>query len=830
MSEQPGSPPLETPLEGGPVVNPVEVKEEKPPEVVTKPNVDAREAEGQFNFPGSMRDANYTKIQEQINTYLGFSPQAQEESKPLIDLATELPPSGSDTCYLEPAQVQEYCAKLKTSRLLLISCIDKEIAVSSACAIADALDQTNTSLKRLFLDFERITKTNVVPDDFLVRSANETKNQNTKENGEVVIVLDMIGRYQDTKAQEFLASLTRSSISVFSFNLKQKHVSLVCLVDETIQASGSVGRKLFEDLLHLEVSFLRALLKQHFPETYEHVQTKVEQQRRRWDPDDRVFCRQIINQIKQKQLLSLLDTAYTPDEINIESLFKEDDINQDVRLVVLFVGTFCPNLNPREFHRVVSLLLGDRTRTITVTTTRINDKGIVETVDVKEERSLRELWEQRSDKIKEECYLHSLPDTKITRVIDFKDYRLRPLLKQRFEQEHAFFTSTHIEGLFRAGLLFDISPRIGESLMTITAASAASDPDYYGTELVLETVTKFERASETNDITPIHEVVPFQLLADLGQAEASYRVYHRISYLLRTLLDQYKLQSAIHSVMEQLVRREFYKAVFKIVIRLRFTEGFDEYHWLKQLLERGKTEVQNPTLGYLHTRLRDMGTKVHEVLAGLDDWLPKYENKKEQPTTQQKAASKSGKYALVLLMAYCLEKIEDLEDSDYGAWPSRHPLFVFADDETATTNLAILARWLFHPWMKDAFPKIETEEDEAGDINDLICDLIFHWILVLIGPPRDECDGERLEPITGPNAITVSQILIQQIVLHANEEQRQYMLTRWQAASKLMLAIIKELPYGSEHREILIWQRSLLDDLITQFQDYAEARESSRAA
>jgi hypothetical protein len=278
------------------------------------------------------------------------------------------------------------------------------------------------------------------------------------------------------------------------------------------------------------------------------------------------------------------------------------------------------------------------------------------------------------------------------------------------------------------------------------------------------------------------------------------------------------------------VRREFYKAVFKIVVRLRFTQGFDEYHWLKQLLERGNNEIKNLTLGYLHTRLRGMGTKVHEVLAGLDGWLPKYENKKEQSTIQQKAPSDSGKYVLVLLMAYCLEKSENLEDSDYGAWPSRHPLFVFADDETATCNLSILARWLFHPWMKDAFSTIETEEDEPGDIHDLICDLIYHWIRVLIGPPCDERDRERLEPTTGPKAITVSRILIQQVVLNTNEEQRQYLLARWQVGSKLMLAIIKELPYGDEHREILMWQRSLLDDLITQFQDYSEATESSRAA
>jgi hypothetical protein len=809
------------------------LKVETPKGQVAQPGRDANSYYNEYDIRGNkFGDLIFTSLPE------GFSAQQnqQEETKPLIDLTSELPSAGFDAGFIEPALIDECCEALKTSRLLLISCADKQIATSSAYAVVDAMGRVHASLQRRCLDFERIARGNVQPSVFLLRTANDPNGEDSQKNGEVVIVVDTIGRHQDSKAQQFLNSLMGTSFPVLSLDLKQKQVSLLCLVDvESIQArmQMTIDGETYEDTLscpHREIPFLGALLRQHFPETYERVQEKIEQQRGRWGTNNKRFWIEIKELIKRKQLLSLLETPYAANEVNIDMLFKDDDIEQDVRMVVLFVAVFCPNLNAREFHRVVMLLLGDRTRTVTVNTTRINDKGIVETVDVKEERSLLEVWQQRSDKIKEECHLHSVPDTEITRVIDFKDDRLRPLLKQQLEQEHAFFTSTHIERLFSAGLLFDPSPRISDSLVKVTAAAAASDPDYYGTELLLETITKFEQAFEKDEAAAISTLAPLQLLSDLGKSEASLRLYSRLSNLLRILLDQYKLHAAAQSLLEQLVRRNFYESVFKVVVGLRFTQGFDQYHWLKQLFERGDLDIKTLTFGYLYRSLKGMGTKVYSVLTGLDGWLPKYEHKKDQTPTQQKSPTASGNYALVLLMAYCLETTRDLKASEYGAWPSSHPLFVFPDVDTANSNLSLLARLLFHPWMNDAFPK-EEDEEEAADIQDLISDLIFHWILILFGPPRDEDERQRIEkPSTGPNAITVNQIFIQKVVANASEEQRQHMLARWQGASELMLFIIKNSPYGDELREEMVWQRSLLDDLISQFKDYSEAAESSRAA
>src|SRR5215213_2556401 len=423
-----------------------EPKVEEPRPKVEQPGIKVENPKGQIAQPG--RDANSyygeydirgNKFNNLIFTSLpeGFSQQQnqQEETKPLVDLTSELPSAGSDDCCIESTFIQEYWEALKNSRLLLISCADKQIATSSAYAIVDAMGRVHSSLQRRFLDFERIARGNVQPSVFLLRSANEPQGEDNQKNGEVVIVVDTIGRHQDSKAQQFISSLLGTSFPVLSLDLKQKQVSLLCLVDvEPIQARLQMTNEgeTYEDTdtlpcPHWEVPFLGVLLRQHFPETYEDVQTKIEQQRGRWGTNNKRFWIEIKELITRKQLLSVLETPYTPNEVNIDSLFKDDDINQDVRMVVLFVATFCPNLNAREFHRVVLLLLGDRTRTVAVNTTRINDKGIVETMDVKEERSLLELWQQCSDKIKEECHLHSVPDTEITRVIDFKDDRLRPL-------------------------------------------------------------------------------------------------------------------------------------------------------------------------------------------------------------------------------------------------------------------------------------------------------------------------------------------------------------------------------------------------------------------
>jgi len=825
----------------------------KPDEVVppliapieNKPDLDASGSQGVIN-QGTIGEAtanfndylkNVQHVRDVIFTLGGSTSEAQQdETRPLIDLTKELPSSGSDTCCHEPTVIREYCEILRTKRLLLISCADKDIAISSAIAIVDEMGQIDLSLQRRFLDFERIAQGNVQPTPFLLRSPNETDGKN-RTTSEAVVIVDTIGRHQETKAQQFLNSLLGSEFRVLSGDLKVNQVSLICLVDEEpIQARRRMtdDGETLEDTLpwpHWEVPFLRTLLRKAYPDTFEDLQIQVEQQRGRFKANNKKFWTEIKKLINRKQLLNWLESSYPLNEVDIDPLFKDDDdVNLDVRIVVLFVATFCPDLNPREFHRVVSLLLGDRTRTVPVNTTRINDKGIVETVDVKEERSLLEVWQQRSDKIKDECHLHSVTDTESTRVIDFRDHRLRPLLKQRLEQEHAFFTSTHIERLFAAGLLFDPSPRIKDSLVTVTAAAAASDPDYYGTELLLETVTKFEKMFEKGDSSLINPVPPFQLLSDLGNSEARLRIYSRLSYLLRILLDQYKLHAAAQSLLEQLVRRKLYESVFKIVVGLRFTQGFDQFHWLKQLFERGDSDVKKLAFGYLHQCLRGMGTTVYQALTGLDGWLPRYEHKKDQLPIQQKPPTESGNYALALLIDYCLDTTEELKASDYGAWPSRHPFFVFPDVNAANTNLALLARWLFHPWMKDAFPK-GNKEDETDEIVDLISSLIYRWTLILFGPPRDDDDRLRIEkPSTAPNAVTVMQILIQKVVMNASVEQCQQMLARWQGVSEIMLFVIKNSPYGDELREEMVWQRSLLDDLISQFKEYAEAAENSRAA
>jgi hypothetical protein len=480
---------------------------------------------------------------------------------------------------------------------------------------------------------------------------------------------------------------------------------------------------------------------------------------------------------------------------------------------VVYVATFFPDLNSREFQRIVTLLLREMTKTITVSVVKQKEDGTPENIEVPQEKALVEIWNESMDKVSRQCSLITVPAPDGMRTIDFKDHRLREQLKAFLQDEYAFFVTSQFARLFEAGVLFDPSVKVGENMVALTAAIVASDPDYFVGQLV-NIIAEIENGLTANGVRD-NPTPTLEMLVGLEQFQANHLVYQRISALVRTLLDEYQLNGPVGGFLEQLMRRKLFEAVLKIVRRLRFTAGFDEAYWLKQLFERGDKDASLLTFVYLYGTLKSMGGRVYQVLKALDSWVSAEEPLNRSPST-------SGSEALSLLLAYCIETTARFDPNHYGVWPSRHPLFAFRDVESTEDKLKLLARWLFHPWMKSAFP----DDSQADSIDDLIAALTLQWSLILIGPPESPTASLKTDPAFALSATQVQRILIEQVVAFADPVEQANLLSWWKAQSRERIEEIKKLPYTSEFRDELIWQRNLLEDLITQFRTLVEAKKA----
>lgn len=304
------------------------------------------------------------------------------------------------------------------------------------------------------------------------------------------------------------------------------------------------------------------------------------------------------------------------------------------------------------------------------------------------------------------------------------------------------------------------------------------------------------------------------MFSGLDVSQSNHHFYQRISALVRALLADQQLKVSVHELLEELMRRSLFEAVLKILRRLRFTAGLDEVYWLKQLFERGNAAAGIKTSEYLYAYLKNLDSRGYQLFTALDSWLPQ-----DQPAN--KAPNTSASEALTLLFVHCVDTTATYDPKHYGEWPSRHPLFAFRDAQAATDNLNLLARWLFHPWMKCIF----SEPSEADSTNQLIAALTFRWVLILIGPDGRLTSSPQTDSTINANA--VQRILIEQIVAVSNREQQAELFSYWKGLSRDMLDQIKELPYAGEVRKELVWQRNLLNEMVDEFRDLVAAKEKA---
>ncbi len=187
----------------------------------------------------------------------------------------------------------------------------------------------------------------------------------------------------------------------------------------------------------------------------------------------------------------------------------------------------------------------------------------------------------------------------------------------------------------------------------------------------------------------------------------------------------------------------------------------DTLLWLKQLFNQGSKEIRGYALGYLVSYLLHQDVPAYASLNEIMQW----------PATSQ-----AGRSAQELLVVYCISSNRQLPQTEYGKWPSSHPLFGFQDTAEASEKLELLIGWL----LRAAY---EIDPDSAALV---IADIIAGWYFVLSPAATHEPEA-AVETGDDLNAQSVRNLLLAGAVRHCSRALRKRLSERWSVMKREIL-------------------------------------------
>lgn len=703
---------------------------------------------------------NSTDLLREFGGRLPQDQSGKDEEETFSDPTIPLPPKTSKSINLESEKLPIYTQKLKQENLLVISCFNQDVLLSFVYALANNIESLKD--KRL-LSFEG--KNSKRSDDLSIELLAES--EQIGKGSDTLIVIDAVRNQTFWDSLIVYRSLTASSIKQ---NLKNQDRYLICLADPEILAQN-LQRKNPEDLFfdYWEIPFLPYILKSEFFSKADEFEEKINAQRKRglWGDSDREFYELVYGFIKNDELSSEIEKRENLNKnadkqeieeklksIRASDLFKDDEI---IEKTVLYVATFFPNLSPNDFFRIVSLLLGNQTITVSIKSEKITKKGNIKEIEIKEQKLAQKLWEESSDKIQKKCKLKSLKFKESTRVIDFSLPYLRKEIKEYLEEEYSMFLQQKFKAIQELGLLFDTSLKVTENVIRLYTDMAVSYPEDYGDDWLVKIILQLTQRIESHTKSDINSTdTPEQIFSKI--LEMTYYqqiVYIRMSDLIREMLNYPELKDMVDSFLQQLISWKRHRDVLAIVKRLRFAPEFDELYWIRLLLESGDEDTRSQAYKFLYNQAKQSSFRIYEFLDKIQTWLPE--------PNREKNYSQANKSALQLFIEYCIETTDKIKIEDYGKWPSKHPFFAVFSRQDNKDHLDTLVTWLFYPALKNSYFDL--------DVINFIGTLLVEWLTILSGFNKDNANDE---------AIQIMNKLLKKVVSFTTVNEQRKIINFWE--------------------------------------------------
>lgn len=699
-----------------------------------------------------------------------FGERPTEPKGSLFELTKSLPAFASEISASVLGHLTSQINRLREERLLLLSCLDEKLALTAAYTLIQELGEEGR-----LLNFEWIAEEGR---DLTIYQLLKEREEGDRQ---MVILVDALSQ----RALPFLESLlsaTSSGYGSIKEELKSNGLLLICLADPTEVEKRVRATDLL--LAQWQIPFLRPLLQTYYPDQCDALETQILRQREmgKWHRDERSFYEQIRTPLHSQRLPTVVTSLEEgADMVSAESPIKDGTTVEDT---VLYVATYFPNLSPKEFIRVVSLLLGERTTTITGTAQEKAEDGTYKTVQTQQEKELRELWQKAPDEKMKACRLMTSKD--LPKVVAFADHRLKEAVREQLEEEHSFFLENRFSDVQQFGLLFDKSEKIAGNVIRLYVEMLAADPGSYGIGWLVEMVQSLN-----------------------GESGARSQ---RVADLLCGMLERRELVEMVEHFLNHLMMTRQHRVVLELVKGLRLASGFKDLDWIKRLLNEADEATRLHTYTYLYAEARRLDLGVYDLLQALEPWLPKDD-------TDPHTYSLSERHTLQLVIEYCLETTSRFEAKHYGLWPIRHPLLALQDEATARHHLALLMRWLFHPGLKKVF----QDRDSNENINRMLGALLAEWFFVIKGQPEEANEKARSE--TRPNlADKLLQILLEEIITQTGMPQRKdvqrELVVYWEQFKEFLLLISQAIGHDDRKlRQELTWKRNLIGNTLRQFRE-----------
>jgi hypothetical protein len=699
-----------------------------------------------------------------------------------------------------------HLGKLRDQHVLFLSCIDQTVALGAAYALLDALNIA--SEQRFLLNFPRGTeKSNVVIEVFTQLSS-EDRHKPT------AIVIDGF----NLEARAFLDWLQAAPLTLASTVRSHLHghgFFLLCLVAPEYLQNYS-GTPTFA---RWSVPFLQPLLKHHFPSQAESLEKEIlaQQQHGQWKQTDAELCNEIrallesdLPKIVEQRHHTLLTPPTTVPSIGPESLFKGDNSIEDT---LLYAATYFSDLPPHEFDQLVDWLLADRTTTVTVKTQQHNADGTIHTIETEVQKPLRDFWYANSDSYLTSCGLEAATGPNLTTFIRFANKANREKLKAYLERHHSLYLLRQFKILVSNNFLTS-EPNIRDRAMSLSIEMATAYPGSFGKDWLLKIILDARNGTK-----------PFSNTDNATATFGKNKALERITLFVRLLLGRPQLEELVNELLKDLMGLGSHETVLFLVRGLQFAPAFDEFYWMKRLLDEGDDTVKHGTYYHLYSYIQKIG--IYPLLSKLEPWIPA----DDRPVDSY---SPSCIYSLRLLVEYCSELTATFEQE---ATAPRHPLFMFTDEKAARENCRRLISWFFHPGMQSVFADLNTvfgDERPDARVQRFICELMLEWTFVLreqetTTSATDTKWGESIKASTGSEQLLsvarTEDFLIESLALVATANQRGQILLYWERLRNFMGLIVNLSdasldwfgPLNFDEKKAMLATRRLVKDLIKRF-------------
>ena len=719
------------------------------------------------------------------------APPPKDDERTLIDFTEALPPKSPHLPEFVFEELQDYLGKLIEERLVLISCPDEDVAYSAAHALIDGLNLPHGRQRRL-LNIDRSAG-----EDWPLSIYYLSGKREDEDEDEMVVLVDAATE----RARPFLEPIIRAnrlSSAAIQDDLRRNDMYMLCLLDPALLDDGPRPARELK-FPCWRIPFLRRLLARYI-EQPEEVERQITAQRAEglWSLNDSQFYFELKSYLLRRELPAELERRANTKQRSPKDLFKEEDL---LSATVLYVATYFPNLTPPEFNRLVPLLCGDAAWVA-------NGDAGTQAKPGPHVQDRLQLWRTAPDDILKNCSLVTIPLSDATLGVNFSNHNLRGQLREYLEREYNFFLENKFRDVQKLGLIFSPSARVAQSAVQLCVEKAVAYPEYYGSGWLAELVTDFETALA---VAAPGEAPAWRFISEPNAVKARKQFYQRLAELIRALTEHPQAAEVAESFLQQLLLAKHRGAVLEIVRRLQFAPSFDQFKWLKQLLDQGNQQIREQTYDYLRGHLKRIRRGVYQALSNLESWLP-------QDARPLEYYPKPARHALRLIYAYFRETNSRFDARYYGAWPSAHPLFAFTDAATAAVNLGLLVRLLFHPGMHGVFKEQRISPPRGVT---LINGIVTNWFYVLEGRGEGGPRGRSGDAGAGApdiDAATVSDLLLEEIARGVDAARQAALAAYWREESERLLKAMSNRPHGGAAWQSISWRRDLVVGLIKRFE------------